>query len=108
MEVTVTRIDGRLTADVPGVSALHVAADPEIGLLVITCPSCGERTLRYLTSGDQFAVRHQKTCQCERTIRRLVETHPERVGKSYGTLVFQQGDCFVVVRDPMPLTGSEP
>ncbi len=108
MTVTVTRIDGHLAAAWPGAAGFHIAADPRLGLIVVTCPSCGERTRRCLAEADDFEIRHRPGCRHERIIRRLVAQHPERFGERPSDLRFHLGDSvLLVVRDSMPLQGPE-
>ena len=105
MTVTVTRIDGHLAAAWPGAAGFHIAADPRLGLIVVTCPSCGERTRRCLAEADDFEIRHRPGCRQERIIRRLVSQHPERLGERHSYLRIHVGDYVLVVRDSMPLRG---
>ncbi len=107
MTVTVTRIDGHLAVEWPGASGLLIAANLEVGLIVIICPNCGERSERYLVDGDDFEITHQPDCRHERIIRRLVSQHPERLGERPSDLRVHVGDCVLVVRDSMPLRGPE-
>ena len=107
MAVTITRIDGDLAAEWPGASAFTLGFVPERGRLVITCPLCRKRTARDLVEGESFEIRHRRRCWLSRTLRRLVAQYPERVGQSYGTLMFQRGGASLVVRDSMPLQGDE-
>ena len=92
MQVTVTRIDGRLVPECPGASRMHVEFDAYSALLTMACPFCGKRTLRFLAEGDAFEVNHRKSCRLARRVRRVeayLKEHPELVG--LGTEVFVIG-----------------
>ena len=85
MNVTVERARGHLVAETPGLSRMSVHFDAATALLTIRCPFCRQRTQRVLREGETFEVTHRRSCRLERTIRRLIEQHPELVGK--GTVV---------------------
>ena len=103
MKATVRFVDGRLTADAPGMSAFRVEANPVVGRLVITCLFCGRTTSRQLAVGHDFEIRHRPDCRFERIITKAVAQHPERVGQSYANLVFRLGAFSLAVRDSLPL-----
>jgi len=107
MRVTVTRKGRHVVAEWPGAAGLCLAGNPEIGVMRITCPICGERTQQVLVDGGDFPIQHRSDCRYERTIRRLVAAHPERVGERYSTLRVQLGGYSVTVRDSMTLRGDE-
>ncbi len=105
MTATVTHIDGHLATEWPGASGFRIAADAGLGILDITCPTCGRRTRRYFAEEDDFEIRHRPGCRQERIIRRLVSQHPERLGERHSYLRIHVGDYVLVVRDSMPLRG---
>ena len=88
MRVTVETVNSHVVAESPGISAMHLEVSPETRLIVITCPACGERTMRYLVEGDEFDVRHLRECQLERAIASFIAKQPERVGRVYGLIAF--------------------
>ena len=85
MKVTVERVRGHLVAETPGLSKMSVHFDAATALLTIRCPFCRRRTEQVLKEGETFEVNHWPSCRLERTVRRLLEQHPELVGK--GTVV---------------------
>ena len=103
MQMTVKGSRGCLVVEALGVSGLILEANLDVGLLIITCPACCCRTLRYLVEGDTFDIKHRSDCPRERAIAELAAQYPERVGESSGTLVFHSGTCSLAVRDSMPL-----
>ena len=107
MTATVTHIDGHLATEWPGASGFRIAADAGLGILDITCPTCGRRTRRYFAEEDDFEIRHRRHCRHERIIRRLVARQPARLGERHSDLRFHVGDHVLVVRDSMPVQGPE-
>ena len=91
MKVTVERIGGRLVAETPGLSRMSVRFDAATALLTIKCHECRRRTDRVLKEGETFEVNHRQSCRLERAIRRVVEQHPEQVGKSNVVIVLPGG-----------------
>ena len=91
MKVTIERLHGRLVAVTPGLSRMSVRFDAATALLTIKCPECRRRMDRVLKEGETFEVNHRQSCRLERAIRRVVEQHPELVGKSNVLIVLQGG-----------------
>ena len=91
MRATVKRIGGHLVAETPGLSRMSVQFDAAAALLTIVCPVCRQRTEQVLSEGDTFEVNHRRNCGLERAIRRLIEQHPELVGKGTVVIVFHGG-----------------
>jgi len=92
MTVTVARIGGRLVPQFPGASRMDLEFDPYTALLTMSCPFCGKQTLRYLAEGDSFEVNHRRSCRLDRAVRRLMEEHPELVGKGTELIIVGRGD----------------
>ncbi len=91
MRATFTNMDGHLVPVCLG--RMHVEFDPVTALLTLTCPFCGERTLRFLVVCDEFEVRHRKRCRL-REIRSVgvgLEGHPVLVGRGAVMIVLQWG-----------------
>lgn len=72
----------------PGLSRMEPQIDEEAGLVTMTCASCGERTLRYLTLDDEFAVRHRADCRLERAIADVLAEDPNAEGKHVRIVVW--------------------
>ena len=92
MRATVVRIGRHLVPECPGASRMHLEFDPDTALLTMSCPFCGKRTLRYLVDGDEFEVKHRRSCRLDRAVRRLQAEHPELVGKGTELIIVGRGD----------------
>ncbi len=77
MRVTVRIIDGMPAVIGPGLLALRGEVDLNIHLIALTCPQCGQRTVRYLVDGDTFEVRHATDCALADALRAFLARHPE-------------------------------
>ena len=58
---------------------MDIEFDPETGVLTMTRPFSGKRTLRYLVEGDEVEGKHRRTCHLTRTMRRL-KADPDLLG----------------------------
>ena len=77
MRVTVRIIDGVPAIIGPGLLALHGKVDLDSRLIVLSCPECGQQTVRYLVDGETFEVRHATDCALAEALRAFLATHPE-------------------------------
>ena len=77
MQYAVRIINGQRTLIGPGLFLMHGTVDLNAGLLVLTCPGCGQQVVRYLVIGDTFEGKHARDCALAEQIRAFLDEHPE-------------------------------
>ena len=95
MRAKAYRIESTWVIAGPGLWQMEQQLDEDTDLVTFTCPSCGERTLRYLIHGEEFNVKHARRCGLNASVAAALAQYPSCGVKSvrYVAPTSSAGEC---------------